>query len=282
MILILNIKGGLGNQLFQISAALKYIHQNKIKKLYIFHGNMIFYSTSRVFHLNKILFKLPVYVKVLRTGWIIFLNKYMLYFLSKVHCLIVNEKNFNKKSSYIQIMDGYFQSPDFIELSSLTLIKNALKDDQNALLKKLPKKLLSISLDSNIIGLHLRCGDRMSISLLNNFRNSISKINFNQYSKIIFFSDSNNLEIKSEIQNIVKGEVIFIDEFALSDYEEFLVCTFISDFFVSNSTFSIISRLLSSNNRITYFSQNDFKVYGLDIPNLIRGNINAINLDIQQ
>ena len=159
----------------------------------------------------------------------------------------------------------------------MDLLKESIKCDQDVILKKLPSSLTKIILQPKTLGIHLRLGDRKHESTLSNFKNNFLRINLKQYDRIVFFSDDPNINIA--IKDFINTEIIFINDFGLNDYEEFLICTVISNFFVSNSTFSVTARLLALNNVLTFYSGADFKKFGEDIPNLLDRSLNSINLD---
>jgi hypothetical protein len=282
MMIVLNVKGGLGNQIFQLAAAYSYMRKNGLTEIFIFNGNINYYSSTRIFQLDKFLNKSPFNIKQLGLIWMLTFNKYMLFLFSKINIFIINENNFYLKPNALRIIDGYFHSVNYIESDSINLLKMAIRSDQDILLRKLPMFLTEAITDRRTLGVHLRLGDRMDANTLTRFKNNFLKMNLKPYDKIVFFSDEPS--IRNTINEFIFTEfifteIIYINDFGLNDYEEFLICSIISNFYVSNSTFSITARLLALNNVLTFYSGNDFIKFGEEIPNLLSNYVESVNID---
>ena len=158
--------GGLGNQLFQTAALLKY-RRHKEKVIISFLGDI--HIPKRVNCLSSI-FEMP--------DWLYFDNSRKLNLLTKLFArssaglrfgsylplLGINDRNFNHKKSYflsqkLLFSDGYFnQNWDYKKLHSLFSILKLKKI-------KLNKEQLKIC-NQNVV-IHIRGGDFLSINNLN-------------------------------------------------------------------------------------------------------------------
>ena len=269
--LILNLKGGLGNQLFQLIAAYHFHELHNYKRMYIYYGNLRFYKTPRKFELREFISQSPMKIEIIDVKWIILLNKLFLGLLAKFNFLIVNEINFfNKKSlNGIQIIDGYFQSSEFITFSSLNYIKQSMSFSKNIFQFKIDKILLN-----NTIGLHFRFTDRFSKMSFDNVRNIISTFDFSKYDKVLLFSDDS--EYCKSLFPFFENPVILVSQFNLSDKEEFFLIRMLKSFIVPNSTFSIMARILSDKSDITFYRKDDFLENSKNLLDILKDNSNCI------
>jgi hypothetical protein len=268
---VLNLKGGIGNQVFQLLAAYSFLNRNKIRQLYIYSGNLKSYSSPREFAIRTLLNSSNIDIQVLGSSWFLVFNKYFLIIFSKMKLLIIDENNFNKKASFFQILDGYFQDKSYIDDFSLSIVKNCLDVQLTSFLQqKLPDYKNKI-FDKKIIGLHIRLGDRYTESKMDQIKSILNHFDFSKFEKVFLFSDQPHS--LNYIKEFISIEVFDVHLLSLTDFEEFMLCSFLSDFIVSNSTFSILSRILSSYNRITYYSESDFIDYGVFLPQLMENYI---------
>lgn len=269
--IILNIKGGLGNQLFQLIAALKFATDNN-QKLYIYTGNLSAYETKRQFALDILIKDSPVEIKLIEKKKI-FLNKFFLAFLGKVKCFVINEKNyFSKIFPFLNIIDDYFINSDYFDENVLRILNQTFDVKlYDTLITKVPEHLIK-----NSIGIHIRGTDRAAENLTFDYEKLLNSIIEVSDSNIICFTD----DIAYAKQQLCKinRPITFLPDLKLSDIEEFYFISKINKFIVSNSTFSILARKLSSDNTSTYVIKDFFAVRDsalLDIFNL-ESNIHYI------
>ena len=269
--LVLNLKGGLGNQLFQLIAAYHLHELHNYKKMYIYYGNLPFYKKPRKFELKEFISITPMKIEILNVKWIILMNKVFLALLAKLNLLIVNENNFFdiKTINGIKIIDGYFQSNEFMTFSSLNYIRRSMVSSKNGVRKKIGSDLFN-----NTIGLHFRFTDRFSDKSFDNARNMISTFDFSKYEKVLLFSDDS--EFCKSLLSFFEIPVILVSQLNLNDKDEFFLIAMMKDFIVPNSTFSIIARILSDNQYITFYRADDFLENSQNLTKLLKDNSNCI------
>lgn len=269
--IILNIKGGLGNQLFQFIAALKFAMDNN-QKLYIYTGNLSAYKTKRKFDLGIFIQDSPVEIELIENKKI-FLNKFFLAFLGKIKCFVINEKNyFSKKFPFLNIIDDYFINSKYIDNNVLkSLNKTFDLKLYDIITAKVTQHLLH-----NSIGIHIRGTDRASENLTFDYEKLLNSIIEESDSNIICFTD--DIEYANQQLNKISRPITFLPDLQLSDIEEFYFISKINKFIVSNSTFSILARRLSSNETSTYVIKDFFTVRDSDLLNIfnLESNIQYI------
>ena len=257
---ILCLKGGLGNQLFQLVAGLKYVKKKKSKKLTIYAGNLREFDASRDFMLKPFINNLDIEI-VIKYRKNILLNRYFLKILSMLN-LSINNSNYGKKCYAnncmpINIIDGYFQDIHCFDFSFLDRFRKSLDLEYS---KEFNAKELSSLVNDDIIGLHIRGTDRVCES---NFENIYEKVEsyLSEDKQIICFTDDNEFAIKTLKQ--FKQQVIFISSMGFDDKLEFYIMSKLSRIIISNSnsTYSIFSRLLSENNSETIALRNTNGLY---------------------
>jgi hypothetical protein len=267
--LIVNIKGGLGNQVFQLLASYRFAQINKINKIYIFKWNLNLYNPPRKYNLKNFTDNNKYKIIYLNLFWIIILNKYFLAIYVKLNILIINESNFyhNKHISNLFILDGYFQDDIFIDNHSISQIQLGMKSPKFDVLRKL--RNYNIKISDLTLGLHFRFTDRYSIDLFKSYKIQIEKFNFDNFDNIIIFSDDYSLT--KELFKYHSFKYIMAKDLYLNDQEEFLLISLIPNFYIQNSTFSIIARVISTENILTYLDLDmflDIKIY-----NLLKNNL---------
>ena len=162
--IIVNIKGGLGNQFFQYAFA-RYLSLKTERKLKF---DISYYKKNdyRTFDLNKFNISFDGFISlkeslILRGAKrfpkffknICILKDTSEYFDSKIF-----EKILNKKICYL---DGYWQSETYFNQIN-DLIKEELKLKQTYL-KKLDNKIIQKILNTNSVSVHVRRGDHVTI-----------------------------------------------------------------------------------------------------------------------
>ena len=243
-IVILNIKGGLGNQIFQIIAALNYCKKNSIKLLYINTPNLNNYKAIRKMDIDLNLFNFFIKINYIKKKNILLSKRFiqiLKLFNNKV-IKVINENNISQSTiSKINILDGYFQNTECIFLD------NSLKDFSSQfdkiytsyLLPYLP--ILNIDFD-NDFGLHIRGTDFLGHKqLINN--DPLLLLKKIDHKKIFIFTDDKPYAIK--ILKDLYINIIFISDYNLTDLEEFIMISKFKNMIITNSTFSLTASMIN-------------------------------------
>lgn len=252
--IILNLKGGLGNQIFQYAAALKYA-LTKEKSLLVYSGNLATYKTKRNFSLSLFIDSNPKKVSLIKSNKKVFMNRYFLILLKKINLFIITEKNyFSKQFAFVNIIDDYFLEAKFIDENVLSMLRQSLEDEfSKGIAAKFPNYL-----SDELLGIHIRGTDRIGEQPNFDYE-AILKSTSAAYSvsTIVCFTDD-ILYAKDQLKNLEKS-VVYLTDLNLSDIEEFYLISKIKNFVVSNSTFSVFARRLSLNDTCTYVIKDFFK-----------------------
>jgi len=255
-----NLKGGLGNQLFQIFTCVKYCLEN--------NRELIFLNCER-----------SEGNTIRKTYWTtLFKNQFRLVetdFFRSNQFLKYNELKFSyNKLPVINanlIFDGYFQSSLYfrdIQSKILTIINS-----NNAIKNEVDKKYNDIRCNKPLVSLHVRRTDYLNLSDFhhnqseNYYKNSIyiikNKLRVNSI-KLVVFSDDVNYCEKNVINWIDDNdEVIYIKN--NTDYMDLLLMSRINHNIIANSSFSWWGAYLNTNDdKIVIAPQNWFGLKGPD------------------
>ena len=232
----LELKGGLGNQLFQIFSVIAYSLENNIE--------------FRIIR-NKMDKVSPVDKKSLRpTYFHNFLSNLSKFTCENVNLITYNEPSFtynkfpniNKNTK----VNGYFQSPKYFENNFKSIIELIELDKQNAEIKEKYKEYLS----NKVISLHFRIGDYIKKPdyhlILNNeyYINAIKNIleKDNTCDTVLYFNEEqDNYIVENMIKDIKKSypQLNFIQcNFNIPDWEQLLLMSLCNHNIIANSTFS--------------------------------------------
>lgn len=256
MNIILKIKGGLGNQMFQYAFGrriqediggrlildLSDYKENKKRKPSIVKfitNNNIYLDESGKYNIkydrkkNLILrigmkfFPLIVYQ---------FFNKFGIYVYDGEKYFNLNIKKENKEFLYF---NGYWQSEKWFESISLKIKSEFLF---NNLIKIKSKEIINIIKSSNSVCVHIRLGDYLDkknsvFNICNKkyYLNSINEIK-NIVINPVFFIFSDNIGYVKNNFNLINLNVVFVDNG--DDFEDILLMCNCKHFIISNSTFS--------------------------------------------
>lgn len=232
--IILNVKGGIGNQIIQISYALNFSQSNKI---FFIDSTKGLFKTPRNFYFASILnFKIPFsvqFIKLLR-----FLPFKLLNIISDNN--LSNTYSINSNKSYqINLIDGYFQDTIYNHNFSWFKFK---KIDLHT--------MFSLKKEKIIIAIHVRKGD-----YLNNTNNKIyCDIEFEYYEKSINYFDNKFLNpvflIFSDDFNYVRsrflGEKFILYNNSGNDLIDHNHMSSCDHFIIANSTFSYTAAMIGS------------------------------------
>lgn len=250
--ILVRLKGGLGNQLFQYAAALQLQHLYK-HEIQFFVDHLNLFETKRSFKLEflfepdaKIVFNKPSqwHTIVLKYN----LNRIFPFLFSN----IVTDKNFHlvaKRKYYI--LDGYFQ--DVTKISyGINMISRILEKYKYSKVESL-SNINAFEYDFfTSAAVHIRQGDYLNPSNLNiyyilnenYYKEAILKLPKN-VEKLYVFSDTDNPKINLDFPY----SIINMSKKNLSDVEEFLIMSRFSNIIVANSTFSFWASLIDYENK---------------------------------
>jgi hypothetical protein len=231
------LKGGLGNQLFQIAAVLNYaksfnfkpVFTNK-KQLHERDGDVGGFTYWHIFNTTNLLNLEPINESDYRGFY---------------------EEQFNytplfkiKKNAMLK---GYFQSPKYVtpvrkEMLDLLWSNEDVSQKVNTAYQSIKDKFST----ENLISVHIRRGDYLNLSTYHNnleieyYVNAINQLP-EPYPIIVFSNDQD--WCKKELSQHIKNEMYFV---ALKDYEELLLMSKIKNNIIANSSFSWWSTYLNT------------------------------------
>lgn len=262
--LLIKIKGGLGNQMFQYATGRLLSHKNGIdlfldanfipsnkkeesRDFDLIKFNIVA-SPSLPEEAEKIRNKLGIFSKIIRKIKTKIFSKYILDFHPKL-LRKIDQKIKKDKDVYVE---GYFQSEkNFLEIKDILLKEFTLKEEfQSETFKKIQAELIS----KNSVSVHVRRGDYTSnpsvqkyhgACSLEYYKNAINKVKESVENPVFyFFSDdpnwiSENFEL-NENKKIISGK-------NLSTPEELILMSSCKHNIIANSTFSWWGAWLNQN-----------------------------------
>lgn len=237
--IFIRLAGGLGNQLFQLAAAL-HVQAKTNMPISFFTHHLKNYETPREFMLQEILPKeFPLQFLSPKKS-VQFILKYRinkaLPFLFKWSITTNNISNFKKSKFYI--LDDYFQDISIFK-QQLNVVAQYINNAANRN-NKVGDICSTHDQFKNTIAIHIRRGDFLNKSNANTFclqNNSYYKQNIlsnSNITKVYIFSET---EVK-DIKEITDLPTFWINELNLTDVEEFLLMTKFNNLIIANSTYS--------------------------------------------
>jgi len=247
--IILNLQGGLGNQIYQYNFALLLAKRLKTeifvndeiirrgnflneltkvgiehKRLHAISGYILYITCSIVYKFN-----LQKYIN----------SKYVYFYLDPQTGY---DPEVERIGSKIIFLNGYFQNHDYI-LENLQDIQNMIHDSIS--------KDSRNQLTSNQVCVHVRRGDYLDT----NNKDIFSKLDFDYYFKamnliaskqgeeLLFKIFSNDIEYcKSSFEQVTYKLVFIENSDPVDDFKEMIQC---SHFIIANSTFSLLASIYS-------------------------------------
>ena len=275
--IISQIQGGLGNQMFQyaIGRHLSCLHQTKLIL------DLSFYSKKRYreFLLDNFRTKIfKVYkTKKERNRGLLF-NK-IKSFIQSNNLMEIDERKFKNGQFDLTIanhcyLKGYWQSQDnFIESSELIKKDFRLKRSQKIKNSRWFKKIIN----QNSVSIHVRRGDYLSDLVTNSFHGIIGidfykaaiKLISEKIEKPVFFIFSDDIEWCQKNFKLI-DELYFIDE-KWEDFYDLKLMSLCSHNIIANSTFSWWAAWLNSNSSKTIICPK--KWFNNDSENNITNNL---------
>jgi hypothetical protein len=126
---------------------------------------------------------------------------------------------------------------------------------KESLSKEFPNLLNKFSIKDGI-GIHIRGTDRLTENPNVNYFEILKNISISVNQTLYCFTD--DLDYAKFQLKDVKNTIVFLTKYNLSDIEEFYLISLMDKFIVSNSTFSVLARRISSNETTTYVVKDFF------------------------
>ena len=233
----LRLAGGLGNQIFQLLAALKYRRCNET--LIVYTGYLSRYKTKRVCDLNK-LFNINALNIEFKSTHFIFTSR-----LSRVPSkYTINDNNFNCiRSSDEVFMDGYFQNNWTVDE-----LKNSAEILRCSLLVEPSFNLKSV--------IHLRGNDFKDDEEFNVVSESWVLNNFNKYIDKFKYSNIVTDDYHAYEDLICRLNINYNQSSTMiDDFYSILECKYLLS---TNSTFAFTAFLLSIDHKSIYVNPGQF------------------------
>jgi len=232
------LKGGLGNQLFQIASTLHYAKK--------FNFTPLFSSETKI--------KSSADDTVRGTYWKIFntQNKLCLAKIDKKDYQRYSEKSFSYKPfkrKYKDIrLNGYYQSPKYVDLVRDEMISFLWSNKNvNILVNKIYKEIVDFYNTEELVSIHIRRGDYNKILDIHP-RQPISYYveairQFPENMPVVVFSNDQKW-CKEELSKEINNSLYFIED---EDYVEVLLMSKIKNNIIANSSFSWWSTYINQN-----------------------------------
>lgn len=249
--IFIRLSGGLGNQLFQLTAAL-HLQAKTNMPISFYTNHLKNYETPREFMLQEILPK-EFPLQFSKPNWLV--QIILKYRINKALPFLFNWSITTKniatlKPSKFYVLDDYFQDIAIFK-NEVTIVANYINQAANN-----NEKVVDIyntnNQFKNSVALHIRRGDFLNKRNANIFyiqdnsyyKNAIETMNSIQDAFI--FSETEILDSK----NITTLPIHSIIKLNLSDTEEFLLMTKFPNLIIANSTYSFWAAAATKNSNI--------------------------------
>ena len=266
--IIANLRGGLGNQLFQYAFARRMsIVNNDDLKLDIYSG----YTNDkfkRKYSLNNLNIKEELAthkeIKKIKYPYGIFskIKRFINFKILKRYNVEFKKENLNLKGNLY--LDGYWQSEKYFFDTRNTLLKElTLKNSFSGVAKDIEKQ----EIECNSVSLHIRRADYILNKQVNNdfgvcdldYYYKAIKIIKNKVNNPHFFIFSDDINWAKDNLKI-DDPIIFVSRANLQDYEELMLMTKCKHNIIANSSFSWWGAWLNNNpNKIVIAPKQWFK-----------------------
>ena len=250
--ILVRLSGGLGNQLFQLSAALSLSKLIKSKAIYLDTRFLCDYETPRSFELDFLVqhiigvdiltnqMRCEQFVSKLRISKIIDGKLFNYACLISVNSLLALRASGDQYEYKSVILDGYFQDPRVLDIEGLREIFNqVVKRERDTLLEAVNQKFLING--SPLIGVHIRRGDFIHQKAASKrFQN----LDFDYYmqaskhfpSNVCFLIFGDDPKACYELATRLNG--FAVESLDLTMQQEFILLSSCDGFIIANSTFS--------------------------------------------
>jgi len=254
--ILVNLKGGLGNQMFQYATGraiqIRESEKGNEQKLLLstrsFEGHetrkyaLDFFNIKAGLAEPEELSKIKYPFGIFSKAWRLVAGRYLGFF---------NTKKFNKKYTECNknlFLDGFFQTEKYFkefrkEISEDFKLKTPLKDEAENILEE-------IKSTENSVSIHFRRGDFVGNSTFDlqddNYQNrAISKIK-ESLDSLTFFVFSDDINWVKENYNF-NNKTVFVSNSKIKDYEELILMSNCENNIIPNSTFAWWAAWLNQN-----------------------------------
>lgn len=290
---IINIRGGLGNQMFQYAYSVflreKYGEQIRFSQFYLKRENAGRKLSIQNLNIKELIYLNPIFEKLIGYYYklkLLFYEKRVpekngllgdqnILFLAQKGLIISRDiyKYFDIpiNSRYIKYVDCYFQSEKYF-IKYKDIIKKELRVNENKKINSNNKKILDMIKNTESVCIHVRRGDYASdqwkdVLLIcdeNYYRAAINYIkNKKPYSKFFLFSNSHE-DIEWIKKNYKLDEDIIYVDLNNCDYEDLRLMYNCKNFILSNSSYSWWAQYLSFNNNNIVIAPSKWTKINLD------------------
>jgi hypothetical protein len=250
--IVINLQGGLGNQLFQLAAGITLAKLNDCDTLELYPHNLTKFKVARSFCLEPFILRNDNYIQIVDQPSIL-LNKYVLKGLSHISTCILSDNriphiNLDQINVKKLILNGYFQQIDFLNSFSIDSIRQSFfsyvkQNNQFARFRKVVESNGLGDYIKNSYAIHIRGGDFLTDSYYSkiNFIDLVSSLLKNQKRLIVFTDDetySRNLLHKFNVN------VTYVSKYHFTDIQEFYLMSECNKFIISNSSFSLFAAII--------------------------------------
>lgn len=253
--IVVRLAGGLGNQLFQLAAAIEL--GNRLQMPFAFYtGDLARYATTRS----------PMLQQVLKEDYQIiepaFIARLVVrYRINKIAPFIfpwyVHSGNIMQvKGRKWYMLDDYFQDTSTIS-SGITEVIKLLQERQKDVsnIHDAYNNICNGAFPNELVAIHVRRGDFLKpenarlypLLTLDYYKTAISRLQLAP-KKIVVFCESPIFDSAS-FSGI---EVIQVHNYGLSDFEEFLLFSLFQNKVIANSTFSFWSAIINHQHATTF------------------------------
>lgn len=246
------LAGGLGNQLFQLAAALT-LQQRVNKPIVLFTSHLAKYSSSRTFMLDEVIecnFTIgqlpPFYSFICRYR----LNK----ILPGLFPWHIHNKNISSPAKRpFYVLDDYFHEIDMIA-EGMCMVSKQLQQysKTNFSLQQRFQALINGLSTNQIAAVHIRRSDyitkanRKIYCYLDNgyYERAIAQLP-DTVTHIFVFTE----EASEDLSTCTQKQIVYVRDKSLTDVDEFLLMGLFNHFIVANSTFSFWAAYASTTNK---------------------------------
>lgn len=218
------IKGGLGNQLFQIFTLISLAKERGLEYVIVKHDNSPSCTPRRTYW-NDLFSKQIKLVENLEENW----TKYQEPI--KKHYLYINFPEFRKNT----ILDGYFQNPLYFKnLQSDIFNYIQLKKEDEIIVQNKLKEIKEIANKKKLIFVHIRRGDYLKFNLCLKIDYYFDSIQTFDQDKTFFIFFSDDILYCKKTFSQIKNKY-FVE---MEDYLELMLMSWMDGGIIANSTFS--------------------------------------------
>ena len=244
---VVNLKGGLGNQMFQYALYLKLVDKFKNRKFYLNTETLKYYESHRGYQLDSIFNINSDQLLDKNTNEnILAVSELFKRYITEKECS--ENYDFDDSPHPIWIIDGYWQNEKYFTQE----VRKYFKFDKSKL-NEYNKKMLSLILSKNSsVAIHVRRGDYVSSIQTYKLMGNICTKKYYNYAINQFNDDSTFFVFSDDIEwcreNIKCSHITYVtQEKSYDDWQDMLLMASCKHQIISNSSFSWWSAWLNDN-----------------------------------